>query len=703
MSGPSRAARALLRPALLHAALPVLAAVLVASPTLRNGFVFDDHMLLRGNGPVLSGEAPLSSAFTYRYWGAADEASPNELYRPITIVSLALNARMLGLGPAGMHAVNIGLHALNALLAWLLIRSLFGRPRLALLASLLFAAHPIATEAVAPVAGRADLLAACFLLSGSLLALRAARRRGLWILAGGLGAAAAAFAGGLSKETVFAAPLVTLAVLGADARRHSGDARSDRDYRLTGATLAGIQVFALCMVLVLRAAILGYLFQSEPPANPSTAYLAFVNNPIQFAEPLPRVLTALRTAVMGAGLMVFPYHLSADYSFNEIPVAGAALSAGDVAAPLFALIYLGLVFWTAHRFPVVLFALCWSALTYLLVSNLLFPIGTIFGERLLYIPSLGFALLLAAGLDRLVRAGGARRRAAAWGLAAVLLALYGGRFAARCADWRDDDRLFAATVRTSPASAKAHSNRGFTLQRSGRCEEAIVSYRQALSIAPGLTGSGVSLARCLMTLGRPGDAIEQYRQVLARDDSISFAWSGLGAAELAQGRHTEAEGSFRKALGLSMGGNREAARGLAEILARTGREQEAVHILEKIWSATGGADDLRLPLGESHYLLGLRELAEGRKDRFVEAMARAVAIVPEHGAARYNLALDALREGRMEEARGHARAGLRAGYAFPQGFLETVGLEREAAGDPGGGAPAGSAGREEQEPGSPGS
>ena len=109
---------------LLHAVLIVLAAVIVSAGTLSNGFVFDDHLLLGGNMPLLSGEAPLSSALTYRYWGAADEASPNELYRPITIASLALNARLLGQPPAGMHAGNVFLHGANAVLVYLLVRLL---------------------------------------------------------------------------------------------------------------------------------------------------------------------------------------------------------------------------------------------------------------------------------------------------------------------------------------------------------------------------------------------------------------------------------------------------------------------------------------------------------------------------------------------------------------------------------------------------
>ncbi len=659
--------------AALHAVLVLLAAVLVSAGTLGHGFVFDDHLLVGGNAPVILGDASLSSAFTYRYWGAADEASPNELYRPATILSLAIPARLFGQSAVVMHATNLLLHAVNALLVYALVRVLFGRPLVALLTGVLFAVHPIATEAFAPVAGRADLLATSCLLAAGLLALYASRRRGIFILVCGLGLAAVTFLGGLAKESAFVAPLLTVGVLGVDRQRHSGTKKQDREYLATGITLVGIQAFVLAMIMLLRFGILGYVYRMTPPSTPSTAYLAFVNNPLQFAGPLDRILTAFRVAVMGAGRLIFPLTLSADYSYDQIPVS-QGLGAAELLALAFAAGYLALVLWTARRFPAVMFALSWSALTYLIVSNLLVPIGTIFGERLLYLPSIGFALLLAIGLIRL-GAGSSRRRTAAVALTAVLIGLYAGRSMTRAADWVDDETLFRATVATSPRSAKAHSNRGFSLQRAGRIEEAIIAYRQALSIAPGLTGAGVALARCYMALGHPEEAIGWYRHVIEHDDGISVAWSGLGLAQSAAGHLEDAETSFRKALGLSLGGNPEAIRGLAEVMSRTHREEQAVGLLERLSKSVPGAPEVRQALAQAHYLLGLRRLEEGDGEAYRREMGAVLEIDPDHGPALFNLAQDALSRGDREEARRRAEEGLRAGFTFPPGFLEQCGLD----------------------------
>src|SRR5262249_60436384 len=112
---------------------------------------------------------------------------------------------------------------------------------------------------------------------------------------------------------------------------------------------------------------------------------------------------------------------------------------------------------SARRAPA--FGLLFFAAAFLPASNLLFPTGTVFAERLAYLPSAGLCLVLGAAI-----AGGApdfaalsRRRAAALALVAVLFA---GRAALRNTIWRSDQALFENSVATSPGSAKAWYNDG---------------------------------------------------------------------------------------------------------------------------------------------------------------------------------------------------------------------------------------------------
>ena len=660
--------------AAFHSAAVLLAAVAVSVGTLGHGLVFDDHMLVAGNAAVISGAEPLSTAFTYRYWGAADEASPNELYRPITVASLAINARMTGQVPWGLHAGNVLLHALNALLVYWLVRALFEPALVAWLSATLFAVHPVATEPVAAIAGRADLLSAFLMLASCLLALAVQRRHGTTFVAGTLVMGLITFLAALSKESAFVAPLLTLAVLWADPGRPRGSRENRGRALLAAGAIIGIQVLTLAVALLLRHRMLGYVYQTVPPTEPSAAYLAFVNNPIQFSGPVDRILTGVRVAARAAGLLALPTDLSADYSYDQIPVSAGAPGLPELGGLAFVALYAGVLAWSALRFRLAPFALAWAAFGYSIVSNVLFPIGTIFGERLLYLPSIGFAILT-AGLVAALSRGAAWRKGLAAALAVVLIAGYAARFVDRCRDWGSDALLFAAAVKVSPRSAKAHSNYGFTLQRAGRLEEAMAEYRLALQIAPGLTGTGVSLARTLSASGRHEEAIDVYRSVIKTDGGIHFAWSGLGQSQLAAGKVEEAEASFRKALELSLGRSGEALAGLAGLMLAGGREAEVVDLLRAGVAGGRGPKEIRSLLAQAHYALGAKTSIEERREYFLDEMRAAVAADPEHGPANYNLALDALQQGQVDQARRYALAGMKSGYSFPPGFLQACGIE----------------------------
>jgi hypothetical protein len=155
----------------LRAARIVAIALLAALPYLNglNGdFVFDDVGVIRDN-PVIQRD-PAWRVFTTVY-------EPGALYRPLTMLSYVANARV-DADPVGFHAVNVLLHVAVALAFYALALQLLAAPTAAWIAAALFAVHPIHTEAVTGIVGRAEILAALAAL-GSLLALaRALPREG---------------------------------------------------------------------------------------------------------------------------------------------------------------------------------------------------------------------------------------------------------------------------------------------------------------------------------------------------------------------------------------------------------------------------------------------------------------------------------------------------------------------------------------------
>src|SRR5262245_37045506 len=115
----------------LAIALLIACPLAIALPIVSHPPVYDDHLLLGGNADILEGRLPAREALFRRYWGSAPEAAVNELYRPVTIASLAADARLFGAGPPGMHVTALALHAANTLLVYCLVTLLFGRRLLA--------------------------------------------------------------------------------------------------------------------------------------------------------------------------------------------------------------------------------------------------------------------------------------------------------------------------------------------------------------------------------------------------------------------------------------------------------------------------------------------------------------------------------------------------------------------------------------------
>jgi len=354
--------------------------------------------------------------------------SGDGLYRPITTLSLLVNYAVLGNGPnaAGYHAVNFLLHALNVLLLYELALAMFRRAGPAFFAAALWAVHPISTEAVTNIVGRADLLAATSVLGGLLLYIRSQNRR----------APAALFAistiGVFAKEN--AAVLIGLMLVW-DFSFAEGRFTVMRRWPSYAAVGASLVVLAL-----MRQAVLGGL----PPAQP-----VYVDNPLRGADFLTARWTAIKVVGLDLWLLLCPLALSCDRSFDQIPLATLA----DARAWLSLLAAIGILAAVLLRYRkdrVMFWAAGFFGMALLPTSNLLFPIGAAMAERFLYLPSVAFAVVVAALLYRL------NQERHAKGALIVLLVLYGCRTLARNPDWRDDLSLASADIPAAPRSFRLH-------------------------------------------------------------------------------------------------------------------------------------------------------------------------------------------------------------------------------------------------------
>jgi tetratricopeptide (TPR) repeat protein len=424
----------------------------------------------------------LGLIWSKNYWWPS---RPSNLFRPVTTMSYLLNYAVLGGGasPTGYHVLNFLLHLLNAWLLYAVAWRITRDKAVGLIAAALFATHPIATEAVTNVVGRADLLAAAAVLGGLLLHIESTRRANPWPWRAALWLTT--LAGVFAKE---AAVVVLAAIVLYDvliALPSPAERERDRVRAVPWPSYAGV------------AAVMAFMFVVRRNALADMGYYRdhFLDNPLFGVSFVAARLTALKVMAWQLVLLIAPLRLSSDYSYDQIPLFswGGAVEDGKaiIGAVLIAAMVVG-AFVLRRRQPAIAFFTLLYFAALLPTSNLLILIGSIMAERFLYLPSAAFAALLAIGIrgtaSRLAaaRPAGPPPERVAILLASVLALAYATRTYVRNDDWRNEETLFRATRVTSPRSYKAHKGVANALlaekPTGARLDEAIAAGEESLRI-----------------------------------------------------------------------------------------------------------------------------------------------------------------------------------------------------------------------------
>lgn len=437
---------------------------------LGNGFAYDDTALVEKNPRVHSFDQ-VPALFAEPYWPGLYGGEKTSLYRPLTLLTFTVDWTLWNGHPAGFHLTNLLLHALaTGLLTLLLLR--FAGPWGAGIGGAWFALHPVHTEAVANVVGRAELLAAVAVLGALLIVLRGERDAESRPPAApaALGASALFAAALLTKESAVVLPLLLLLLDG--AREGWTGPRAALRSLLARRRLYGTLALAALAALTLRWVALGAAVGGD------TAAAFFPDR-----EPVTRFFTMIRVWPEYVRLLVAPLELSADYSPAVLLPASSVTPLGLLGIALAAaLLAIALRLW--RRRPLVSAGILWVPIALLPVSNLLFPSGVVLAERTLYLPSVGGALV-AAGLTELVRERWPRsRRRLAAAATAALLALFAVVTVRRNPVWHDTLTVFNDVLRRHPESYKVHWALANSLAARGEWREAVERYRTALRIWP---------------------------------------------------------------------------------------------------------------------------------------------------------------------------------------------------------------------------
>ena len=415
------------------------------------GFVLDDKVVLSENSFTKSGFAGIKDILTkdtfQGFFGAQTQLVQGGRYRPLSLVTFAIEHQLYGLHAGMHHLINVLLYALTGLLLFRVLSLLLPAGhesswcfRIPFLASLLFVVHPVHSEVVANIKGRDELLALLLSMSALYAAWRwIGSRKRRWLVAGG----ALFFLALLAKENA----LTFLAVVPLAAYCF---ARCDLK-RIVVA--AGPLCVAAVLYLAVRYGVMGYLFDSGQNVT------GLLNNPFLEATLPQKLATICYVLFRYLQLLFFPHPLTHDYYPYHIPLLDWSDPRSFGSLLFYVLLVRLAAFQLRHR-TVLAFSVFYFLATLSIVSNLFFSVGTFMNERFAFMPSVGFVLLLAWVLiEQLPHwlKNRALARSVGIGIVSVFVLAFAGKTLARVPVWKDATSLNRAAIKVSPNSARANT------------------------------------------------------------------------------------------------------------------------------------------------------------------------------------------------------------------------------------------------------
>jgi tetratricopeptide (TPR) repeat protein len=600
--------------------------------SLSGPLIYDDNLWITWN-PSIRHLLPLS--------GVLFPPAPSEVHgRPVLSLSLALNYAVSGNGAWSYHVANLAIHILSALtLFGIARRTLAFRPALfpqerdrvlpAFSVALLWAVHPLQTEAVTYVIQRAESLMGLFYLLTLYAFIRGvqAPRAGGWHLL----SVGACLLGMATKEVMATAPLIVLAY---DRTFVSGSFR--------GALRSRWRLY-----LGLAATWLALAGLSAGLVGRGVGYGLGIT---WWAYGLMECWVVVHYLL----LALWPHPLVFDYGTE---IVGNVAQALPWAAALFALaLASAAAFW---RRSLLGFLGVWFLVVLAPASSVVPVAFQPMAEHRMYLSLAAVAALFVAAAWAL-----AGRRALAVVLAAALA--LGIATTVRNRDYRSAVSIWADTVMRRPSNVRARVALGSSLALEGRYAEAADQYSAALQLEPYNFEARRNLGLALFYTGRTKEALEQYMGIVPPTPDSAPLHYDIGMALDASGRMDEAIAEYTRALRADPRDG-ESRNALGSALFRTGRTTEAIGQYEQAALLLPGS-------ARVHYNLAMALAQSGRVGKAIDEYREAVRLEPGNAEAHNNLGGALAQTGRVPEAIAEYEEALRIrpGYARARANLEQM-------------------------------
>ncbi len=540
-------------------------------------------------------------------------------YRPIRTISYCIDYFFSGLNPAGYHVFNIFYHIVASMILYLIAGHLLKNHKIALITAILFAVHPVHTDAVTYISGRRDVLSTLFYLAGFywFLLFRSSPRKKYLLLT-----VAAYLLGLFTKEMAVTLPVLLVAY---DVCYEPGEqtniSRGISIRRIISISRI-INIIKKYKYQYLLLFLAGGLYTWFVLQNYSMTVLTAEKRVLQSAYKGTRysnLLTAARIVCFYIKILFFPLTLNADYSYNAFPLSQSFFEIKTI----FSFVLLAAIILLTVRFrrktPAV-FAALWFFITILPVSRII-PHHEMVAEHYLYLPSAGFCLLLAwlaAQTWRFPKA-----RIAGYLVLAIIIILFSARTVVRNRDWKDPLTLWGKTVEIAPDCARAHNNYGAFLHKKGLNEKAVIHLNRALEIAPTYFLPHHNLALLYYNTEGWSEKVEQeIERCLEQNQNYPLAHFNRGWFYHQEGWLEKARCEYEQTLMLRPHHVR-AMVNLAAIHYQAGGLDEALELCQRAAAVNPNNYEVQHNLGKLYLKTGRTEEAENAMNRARELQKKA--------------------------------------------------------------------------------
>ncbi|GAB6030155.1 hypothetical protein CHUAL_005833 [Chamberlinius hualienensis] len=548
----------------------------------------------------------------------------------------------------GYHLVNIFLHGLVSLLYLRLCR-MFLPSKESLIAAMLFVVHPIHTEAVTGVVGRAETLCAVFFLAAFFCYCKSCRsQKSDWfylICCVCLTAIAM-----LCKEqglTVIGVCIVyEIFIVQKMCWQHMLHHIENILIRKSAVPHWLREMSRRLFVLILTVTVL-LILRLKLMGGQLPTFTRF-DNPASVAPTPSRQLTYNYILTVNAWLLLFPCNLCCDWTMGTIPLIESIWDSRNLITILFYAILARLthlIFTSSFKHSkVIIMSLSLLVIPFLPASNLLFPVGFVVAERVLYTPSMGFCMLVAHGWSLMLKK--CTRKKIAWlGLVSLTVA-YASKTIIHNFDWESEYTLFMAGLRVNQRNAKIFNNVGHALESMHRYDDALRYFQKASSVQPDDVGAYINVGRAYNHLKRFHEAERSFLKAIGllpkpkpgetyqakvAPNHLSVILNLANLISRNESRLEEAELLYRQVISMRSDYT-QAYINRGDVLIKMNRTKEAQEVYEKALEYDSYNPDI-------YYNLGIVLIEQGKVTQALAYLNKALEFDPDHELALMNSAI----------------------------------------------------------------